>query len=151
MTKDAIKKGLAVGVIGAVAAVPAALAKQPDGVGGGKPETPGSQGKGHAKNGTKNVMYVFKGTYSGAGAVDVKKGNAHVKRAALTGPVTFDLTNAKLSVADTDLSGAVDLADVAVGDKVVVKAKLPRKDPGVQPFAAKQLVDQTHPADDSTD
>jgi hypothetical protein len=45
----------------------------------------------------------------------------------------------------------VDLADVVAGDRVVVKAKLPKADPGAQPFTAKQLVDQTHPAPEATD
>jgi hypothetical protein len=152
MSKEAIKRGLAVGAIGALAAVPTAVAQPPEGVGKppegvGKPADPGSQGKGHAKGKSNGVTYVFKGTYAGAGAVDVVKGNAHVTRANLDGTtVTFDLTNAKFSVADTNADTVVDVNDVVAGDKVVVKSKLPRKDPGAQPFAARQLVDQTHPA-----
>jgi hypothetical protein len=145
MSKEAIKRGLAVGAIGALAAVPTAFAQPPEGV--GKPADPGSQGKGHAKGKSKGVAYVFKGTYAGAGAVDVVKGNAHVTRAGLDGTtVSFDLAAAKFSVADTNADAVVDVNDVAIGDKVVVKSKLPRKDPGAQPFAARQLVDQTHPA-----
>jgi len=45
--------------------------------------------------------------------------------------------------------GSGDLADVAAGDRVVVKVKAPRKDPGEQPFVARQLVDQTHAADEA--
>ena len=36
-------------------------------------------------------------------------------------------------------------ADLLEGDKVVVQAKLPRTDPGEAPFAARKVVDQTHP------
>src|SRR6266545_853925 len=34
---------------------------------------------------------------------------------------------------------------------VVVQARLPKQDPGAQPFAAQRLVDQTSPPDDSDD
>jgi hypothetical protein len=99
----------------------------------------------------KGVSYVFKGTYSGDGStVAVDHTNGHA-RDFDDQTVTFDFSAAKLSVADTDASGAVDLADVVAGDRVVVKAKLPKADPGAQPFRAKQLVDQTHPAPEATD
>jgi hypothetical protein len=45
----------------------------------------------------------------------------------------------------------VTAEDVAKGDRIVVKLRLPKKDPGAQPFAAKQLVDQTNPGNDSGD
>ena len=41
--------------------------------------------------------------------------------------------------------GSRSALDVQIGDKVLVKAKLPRQDPGDQPFSARRLVDQTHP------
>lgn len=105
-----------------------------------------TKGKGHAK--THNVAYVFKGTYAGNSAVDVTKGNSRVRKGGFVGQtVTFDLTSARIVVADTNADSARDLNDVAVGDKVLVKAMLPKNDPGSQPFAAKRLVDQTeHPA-----
>jgi hypothetical protein len=150
MRNQTITRAAAIGAALVLGAAPAALAE--------RPADPGSQGKGHAKaggqgksqSGTKTVMYVFKGTYSvAANGVQVAKGNAHVKRADLVGElVSFDLDAAKVSVADVDASGIADLADVATGDKVVVKARLPRKEPGVQPYTAKQLVDQTQPATD---
>jgi hypothetical protein len=155
MRKQTITGVAAVGAALALGAAPAALAE--------RPADPGSQGQGHAKSGGqgkeksggkangggKTVMYVFKGTYDGASGVQVTKGNAHVKRAELVGTlVSFDLASAKFSVGDVDASGTADLADVATGDKVVVKARLPREEPGVQPYIAKQLVDQTNPATD---
>jgi hypothetical protein len=152
MNQKGMKTVIALGAIGALAAVPAAVAA-PGGVPGkpadpgsngvGRPADPGSQGKGH----NPTVMYVFKGTYAGAGAVDVTRGNAHVRHAGLVDTtVNFDLANARLSVADVNNDTVVDVNDVSTGDKVVVKARLSKKTPGTQPFGAKQLVDQTHPA-----
>jgi hypothetical protein len=103
-----------------------------------------TQGKGQSK--THNVAYVFKGTYAGESTVTVTKGNAHVRKAGLVGQtVAFDLADAHIVVADTNSDLTSDLNDVQVGDKVLVKAKLPKKDPGSQPFDAKRLIDQTHP------
>jgi hypothetical protein len=134
------KKWLAaVGV--AALAVPAAAVAHP--------------GHGHANGHDKNhkVQYVFKGTYQGAGVVSVNHGNRHVRKAELVdSDVQFDLDDAKLSVADTNQDLLITLDDVLTDDKVVVKARLGRQDPGPQAFAARHLVDQTNPADsDSSD
>ena len=94
--------------------------------------------------GPKTVSYVFKGAYVDATTVDVAKGNNHVKKAGLAGgPVSFDLSSAKIVVGDVNGDGSADLADVAAGDKVVVKVRAPKGDPGSGPFVARQLVDQT--------
>ena len=141
MSKKALRTVGAIGAVLALGAAPAAFAAKPD--------NPGSQGAGHATShaGGKGVMYVFKGTYAGSGAVDVNHGNAHVRKADLVGTtVNFDLTNANVVVDDTNGDGNRTIDDVAAGDKVVVKARLPRKDPGDQPYSARQLVDQTHAA-----
>ena len=113
------------------------------------------QGENHGKaNGhgkTHGVAYVFKGVYvkgvnAGEGSVEVKHGNARVRKGGFVNTtVSFDLTNARIVVADTNADGQRTLDDVATGDRVLVKAMLPRKDAGSQPFAAKRLVDQTHP------
>ena len=149
MNKSALRTA-ALGAVLALAAAPAALAARPD--------DPGSQGHGHGqgaahgKGATKGVTYVFKGTYTGAGSVDVDHGNAHARKADLVGgSVSFDLSAAKLVVADTVPDGVLTADDVVAGDRVVVKARLPRKDPGDQPYAARQLVDQTHPPVSDTD
>ena len=149
MSREAAKRVFAIGAVLALGTAPAALAE--------RPADPGSQGHGHGKehgkghesehgkSGAKTVMYVFKGTYAGAGDVAVDHGNAHVRKAGLVGEtVSFDLTTAKIVVADNDGNGTRDLADVRNDDRVVVKARLPRTDPGAQPYTAKQLVDQTH-------
>jgi hypothetical protein len=146
MSKDAIRRGFAIGAVLALAAAPAAFAV--------KPADPGSNGHGHGKGheaghskagGKAVVMYVFKGTYSDSGSVVVDHGNAHVRKANLIGTtVSFNLTGAKIVVDDNNADGNRDLTDVHNGDQVVVKARLPRTDPGAQPYTAKQLVDQTH-------
>lgn len=136
--------------IGALA-IPAAAVADPGGHGHGHGHGHDpAHGHGHGHNPT--VMYVFKGTYGpDAGTVTVNHGNGHVKKAGLVGaPVSFDLSAAKLVVADTNADGSVTADDVVGGDTVVVKARLPKQDPGAQPFAAKQLVDQTNPADDDS-
>ena len=136
-----ISKVLACSAIAALAAAPAAFAANPDGVGNpdkpDKPAKPDKPGKG--------VSYVFKGTYSGESAVAVTKGNKHA-RDFEGETVSFDFSAAKVSVDDTTGDGVADLNDVVVGDKVVVKAKLPKGEEPAQPIAAKQLVDQTNPA-----
>jgi hypothetical protein len=102
--------------------------------------------------GGRTVGYVFKGTFQGPGelagdAVAVDHTNRHA-REFKGETVAFDFSAAKLSVADTNGDGAVELADVLMGDRVVVKAKLPKSAPGAQPFTAKQLTDETNPAPD---
>lgn len=107
----------------------------------------GSHGHGHGGSKPKGVGYVFKGTYVDSATVDVSSGNRHVKNAGLVGgQVSFDFSAAKVVVADTNLDGTSDLGDVVAGDKVVVKVKAPKPDPGDQPFAARKIVDQTRPA-----
>jgi hypothetical protein len=139
-----IKRAAAIGTVLALGAAPGALAV--------KPADPGSQGQGHAKNGGKGTVgYVFKGAYQLGGNVVVDKGNAHVRKADLVNTiVAFDLSSAKVVVGDVNGDGSKDVNDLSVGDRVVVKARLPRKDPGDQPYSARQIVDQTHP-DSSVD
>ncbi|MGB7589218.1 MAG: hypothetical protein WBM00_10975 [Solirubrobacterales bacterium] len=121
----------------AALAIPAgAIAKQGDNHG---------KAKGHANS--HGVAYIFKGTYAGTSSVEVKSGNSRVRKGGFVGQtVTFDLTNAAIVVDDTNSDGQRTLDDVKTGDKVLVKASLPRTEPGSQPFAAKRLVDQTHQA-----
>jgi hypothetical protein len=139
------KTALALAAVTAVAAPAAALADK-----GGAPNEHASghaaEASSHGVGPAKGVAYVFKGIYAGDGVVSVAKGNAHVRKSGLAGTdVTFDLATAKLSVADTNGDLAVTVDDVVVGDKVVVKAKLPKREPGTGPYAARQLVDQTNP------
>jgi hypothetical protein len=112
----------------------AALAK-------GKPEVKPAHGK------SKPASYVFKGVWNGDGTVTVSAGNARVRKGELVGKtIEYIVTDAKLRVADNVADGVITAADLLPGDKVVVKARLPRTDPGTGPFAARMVVDQTHPA-----
>ena len=137
---------VAVALMGAAAlALPAAAAAKghPDHAGA----THGHKG-GRAGHG---VQYIFRGTWSG-GAVDVTGGNNHVRRAGLVGQsVSFDLTNARVVVADVNGDGTRDAADMQDGDRVLVQARLPKGDPGAGPYAARKLVDKGGPStsDDS--
>jgi len=124
--------------VAALAIPSAAVAKQGENHGHG-------QAKGHSK--THSVAYVFKGTYEGESMVKVAHGNARVRKGGFVGQtVAFDLSGARIVVADTNADTTANLNDVVVGDVVLVKAMLPKSGPGTQPFAAKRLVDQTHPA-----
>jgi hypothetical protein len=107
---------------------------------------PGDHGHAGEHGGPKGVTYVFKGSYVDSATVEVAKGNHHVTQAGLTGPVSFDFSAAKVVVSDTNADGSVTLDDVVAGDTVVVKVQAPRSNPGEQPFAARQIVDQTHPS-----
>lgn len=135
--------------IGALAIPAAAVADPGHGHGHGHGHD-ATHGHGHGHNPT--VMYVFKGTYDGGGVVTVNHGNGHAKHAGLVpGDVSFDLSATNLIVADTNGDGSVTADDVQPDDVVVVQARLPKQDPGAQPFAATRLVDQTNSADDSGD
>lgn len=138
--------------VGAMVFAPAALAEKPATTPGAVDGNPGQGGQNNRPDRpdrpdkSKRVGYVFKGTYGGDGSVAVAKGNRHVRKAGLIDTtVAFDLSEARVVVADTNGDGSSDLADVAAGDEVQVKAKLPKADPGAQPFAAKHLIDKTHP------
>ncbi len=83
-----------------------------------------------AGGGEAMVSYVFKGVYAGNGKgnVDVDGGNAHVRKADLyETTVTFDLTDSKVVADDTYSDESITADVVEAGDKVVVKARLPRR------------------------
>ena len=130
---------LAGSVVVAALIVPPAVTAKPDPAHVGK-------GKAHVKSHGKGkpASYVFKGVWHADATVTVTGGNSRVRKAGLKGTnVAFDVSAAKLRVADTNADGSVTAADLAEGDKVVVKARLPRTDPGAAPYAARQVVDQT--------
>lgn len=142
----------------------AALSIASVGVASAKPDqNPGrghgaQEGKGHEGNNGKGPVkkgqqYTFHGTYTGADglsagqiSVAVLNGNRWVKRSGLIGTtVVFDLSNARIKVADTNTSGTADLSDLIVGDAVMIQARLPRTLPLTPPLAAWKLVDKTNP------
>lgn len=138
---NAMRRNLTVALGVAALALPAAAVAS-QGEHGGGPS--GEHGKGHSK--THKVAYVFKGAYAGESTVTVASGNGRVRKGGfIEQTVAFDFSAARITVADKNGDQTTDLNDVEVGDKVLVKAMLPKADPGAQPFAAQRLVDQTHP------
>jgi hypothetical protein len=110
---------------------------------------PAALSDGHERQGKRpdrEVAYVFKGSFNVAGStVNVVEGNRHARRAGLVGQtVAFDLSGARIRVADVNSDGLRTAADLQDGDTVVVKARLPRRTPGSAPFAARKVVDQSH-------
>jgi hypothetical protein len=138
-------------VAGAFAAPVAAQAKGgPDNGHGRSSAATAQHGKGREKaKHNPTVTYVFKGTVvsvdapAGTAVVNVAKLNRHgTSTADLT--VTFDLTKAKVAVADVNGDHVAGLADVAAGDHVLVQARLPRRSPDLSgTVVARKLVDQT--------
>lgn len=134
----------------ALAAAPAAFAK------GGPPSNPGGDhgnggnppaaqhGKGHAK--PKKV--VAKGTVvsydATTGTLVVHVGRAsHPGKSMVGTDVSFDVSKARITAADSNNDGKIDASDLAVGDKVVVQTTNVAGTDGR--YTAKHVVDQTHP------
>jgi hypothetical protein len=133
-----INRWIAVALGAAALAVPGTALAKGDHAKGGKDkasEKSHKHGSKHQKKAKtekgskakKPVTFIFKGVYKGEGVVTVAKGNAHARKGGYTGKdVTFDLSAAKLVVADTDGVPGITAADVQVGDEVLVQARLPR-------------------------
>ena len=141
---------VALGVAAALALPAAAVGKGPAG-GKGKGAEHGQSGK-HSKGpkAPKTRALNIKGTVSavGDGTVDVlvKKANHH-GRALRDQTVMVDVSNARIVVRDVNDDGKRDLADVAVGDRVLVQSRIAKgaaPDPA-QPIVAKRLVDKGAP------
>jgi hypothetical protein len=150
-------------VLGAAAlAVPAAAVADSEHKGNGKQIVKG-KGKGKAKK-SKKVTFVFKGTFTAPGTVQVQSGNAHVRKGGYVGKaVAFDLESAKIVVADTNGDGKRDVADVKDADRVLVQARIVKRTKYVAPVAdeapeaeaagdevteaivARKLIDRTNP------
>jgi hypothetical protein len=140
-------------LLGAAAlAVPAAaVADSGRGKGHGEQtakETPKSKG-----TKAKQRMYVFKGAFAAPGTVEVRSGNAHVRKGGFVGQaVTFDFASARIVAADTNADQAVDLSDVKDGDLVLVQARMAKGTEHVaavegetaQPLVARKLIDKTN-------
>jgi hypothetical protein len=144
--------------------VPAVSLAKP-GHGHGKRDVAGQKGKRLAKGKAKRVTFVFKGALAaidpgaGSATVAVEKGNRWARRyvqQAGSADVAFDLSQAELFVADVNASGAGDLADTAVGDQVIVQAKLAKNTEVAATgasLAARRLIDLSKPpvSDTETD
>ena len=147
---------VALGVAAALALPAGALAKGPDGHGkpvvhGKGAEHGGKAGKhGKRPKGPKTRALNLRGTVAavGDGTVDVlvKSANRH-GRALRDQTVTVDVSNARIRVRDVNGDGTRDLADVAVGDRVLVQSRIAKgaaPDPA-EPIVAKRLVDKGAP------
>jgi hypothetical protein len=95
---------------------------------------------------TRAVAYVFHGTFHVAdSSLSVLGGNRQVRRAGFVGQtVAFDLSAARVRVADVNADGRHDAADLHEGDVVAIKARAPRRSPHAAPFAARWVVAQPH-------
>jgi hypothetical protein len=134
----------------AALAVPAAAIAQP-----GKDKGHETAGKVHGKaKKAKKVTFVFKGTFTAPGTVEVLAGNSHVRKGGFVGQaVTFDFASAKVVVADTNADQTLDVSDVKDGDRVLVQARIargtkfsaPTEDEVAEAVVARKLVDKTNP------
>lgn len=110
------------------------------------------KGKGKGKK-AKKRMYVFTGSFSAPGTVEVQAGNAHVRKGGFVGQsVTFDFADARIVAADTNADQKVDLLDVKDGDLVLVQVRLAKGTEYVpvaegmtaEPLVARKLIDKTN-------
>ena len=129
----------------AALAVPAVAVAQPGEGKGHEKQTVKAHGK--AKQ-PKKVMYVFKGTFTAPGTVEVRSGNSHVRKGGFVGQaVTFDFASAKVVAADTNADQKVDVTDVKDGDVVLVQARVAKRTKyaeDAEAIVARKLVDKTN-------
>jgi hypothetical protein len=141
---------VALGVVAALALPAAAVGKGPGG-GHGKGADHSQSGK-HPKKPKTRALNI-RGTVAavGDGTVDVLVKSANHHGRALAGQtVTVDVSNARIVVRDVNDDGSRDLADVAVGDRVLVQARIAKgtaPDPA-EPVVGKRLVDKGAPKSD---
>ena len=148
MKKMRITTALACAAAGALlAAVPVVAKPHAD-----KPTKPEKADKGNGKGHSKPANYNFKGTYNADGTLLVTKGNSRVRKGGFIGEsIAFDYSSARFHVTDTNADGAQDISDVQAGASLMVKARLPKSDPGTPPFAANKVVGQSAEGDDETE
>jgi hypothetical protein len=115
----------------------------------------GDPGHGKSRSTGKKVTFVFKGTFTAPATVEVRSGNAHVRKGGFVGQkIAFDLTTARVVAADRNGDHKVDLADVADGDAVLIQARIakgtkytaPAEGETAEALVARKLIDRTHPA-----
>ncbi len=142
------KRILVAAATAAALAVPAAAVAQP-----GKGKGADKPAKVDGKK-PKKVTFVFRGTFTAPGTIEVLAGNAHARKGGFVGEaLTVDLASAKLVVADTNGDGALDVTDVKDGDRVLVQARIakgtkfaaPAEGETAATIPARKLVDKTNP------
>jgi ABC-type amino acid transport substrate-binding protein len=113
------------------------------------PAAAGAQPHADKPKKAKKVTFVFKGTFTAPGTIEVLGGNAHVRKGGFVGQaVTFDFANAKVVAADTNADQKLDVTDVLDGDRVLVQARIAKGTDyaaGGDAVTARKLVDKTHP------
>ena len=137
----------ALGVAALVACPAAATAKSGNG-GAGKGAEAGAKHEGKKPKKPKKPKvktYEFKGLVAavadGSVQVQVLHGNSGGKK--FKGQtLTFDVSKAKVKVADVNNDGKHDLADVAVGDRVMVQAKVAGAIDPAKPVVARHFLDK---------
>jgi hypothetical protein len=141
---------VALGVVAALALPAAAVGKGPHG-GHGKGADHSQAGRhGKGPKAPKTRALNIKGTVAavGDGTVDVLVKSANHHGRALRGEtITVDVSDARIVVRDVNDDGSRDLADVAVGDRVLVQSRIAKgatPDPA-EPVVAKRLVDKGAP------
>ena len=144
------KRSIAALGVAALVACPAGATAPSSNDDGGKGKAPqsakdGAGGKGKKPKKPKVATYQFKGLVAAVGdgtvQVTVSSGNSRGKK--LKGQtLTFDVSKAKVKVADVNNDGKRDLADVAVGDRVVVQAKVAGPLDAAKPVAARHFLDK---------
>ena len=141
------KRIIVAALTAATLAVPAASVAQP-GHGKNAPKVHGKAKK------PKKVTFVFRGTFTAPGTVQVLAGNRHVRKGGFVGQaVTFDFASAKVVVADTNADQTLDVTDVKDGDLVLVLARVakgsefaaPAEGEIAEAVVARKLVDKTNP------
>ena len=145
------KRTIAALSVAALVACPAGATAKNDHSGGKAGKAPkGEQqsdggGKGKKPKKPKVATYEFKGlvTVVGDGTVQVTVSGGNSRAKKLKGQtLTFDVTKAKVKVADVNNDGKRDLADVAAGDRVNVQAKVAGPVDAAKPVAARHFVDK---------
>ena len=144
------KRIIVVALTAATLAVPAASIAH-SGHGKGHENAPKIHGKSKKP---KNVTFVFRGTFTAPGTVQVLAGNRHVRKGGFVGQaVTFDFASAKVVVADTNADQTLDVTDVKDGDLVLVQARVvkgtefaaPAEGEVAEAVVARKVVDKTNP------
>ncbi len=109
-----------------------------------KPHEKKAAKEGNGKK-AKKATYVFKGSFTAPGTVEVLSGNARVRKGGYVGQaLTFDFATAKVVAADTNADLKVDVADVKDGDLVLVQVRVPKGAELAEPLVARKLIDKTN-------
>jgi acylphosphatase len=145
------KRTLAALAVAALVAFPAGATAKSSNSGGKGVKGPelvqddGAGKKGKKPKKPKVKTYQFKGVVAavnnGTVEVTVTGGNRRARELERQ-TLTFDVTKAKVKVADVNGDGKRDLADVAVGDRVMVQAKVAGPVDASRVVPARHLLDK---------